>query len=197
MLVALNLFQAVGFYGFTNWAPTFIEHQGVKVTSSLAYSFVIAIANPIGPLLWMPIVERFERKWLVVAACFGTGALGLAVAATRLPAALIAQRDRDQLLQQPAVALLSRLPGRALPHPGAGDGDRLRLLLEPALDRGLQLCDRLPARPRRRAGRLRFHMLAAMLRGGSAPPRRCVVVMIAVSLFGPPTRGRALEEIAH
>ena len=74
LLVVLNAFQAVGFYGFTNWAPTFLASRGVHFAESLQYGFIIAVAYPIGPVIWSAIAERFERKWLVVAAaCLGTG----------------------------------------------------------------------------------------------------------------------------
>jgi len=90
LLVVLNAFQAVGFYGFTNWAPTFLASQGVAFATSLQYGFIIAIAYPIGPVIWSTIAERFERKWLVVAAAAGTGVLGLLFAANSAPLALIA-----------------------------------------------------------------------------------------------------------
>ena len=66
-----NLFQAVGFYGFANWVPTLIIAKGIHVTTSLEYAFIIAIANPIGPLLGMLVADRIERKWQIViaAAC--------------------------------------------------------------------------------------------------------------------------------
>ena len=162
LLVVLNAFQAVGFYGFTNWAPTFLAARGVHFAESLQYGFIIAAAYPVGPLIWSTVAERFERKWLVVAAAAGTGLLGLAFAAQSAPAAADRARRGDQLLQQPAELLLPRLPGRALPDPGARHRGGLRLFLEPALDGGLQLRDRLAAGPRRRAG----------ARSASSP-RRC------------------------
>ncbi len=51
MLIAFNLFQTVGFYGFNNWVPSFLIKQGIAVTASLGYTFVIAIAAPFGPLM--------------------------------------------------------------------------------------------------------------------------------------------------
>ena len=62
LLVVLNAFQAVGFYGFTNWAPTVLASRGVRFAESLQYGFIIAIAYPIGPVIWSTIAERFERQ---------------------------------------------------------------------------------------------------------------------------------------
>ncbi len=66
MLLVFNFFQAIGYYGFNNWLPTLIIQKGIAVTKSLWYSFVIAIALPLGALLAMSVVDKFERKWLIV-----------------------------------------------------------------------------------------------------------------------------------
>jgi putative MFS transporter len=78
MLIAFNIFQAVGFYGFANWVPTLLIKQGIALTTSLQYTFIIAIAAPFGPLLGAAAADRFERKWLLVSAALGVGLFGLA-----------------------------------------------------------------------------------------------------------------------
>ncbi len=90
MLIVFNLFQTVGFYGFSNWVPTFLIHQGIEVTTSLGYTFAIAIAAPFGPLLAAPFTDRIERKWLIVAGAFGVAASGLLFAQMRTAIPLIA-----------------------------------------------------------------------------------------------------------
>lgn len=67
MLIIFNLFQTVGFYGFSNWVPTLLIKRGIAITSSLEYTFMIAIAAPFGPLAAAAIADRFERKWQIVA----------------------------------------------------------------------------------------------------------------------------------
>ena len=89
MLVIFNAFQAVGFYGFANWVPTLLIRQGITVTSSLLYTFIIAIAAPFGPLLTMIIADRVERKWLIVTACGCLAIFGLLFSQMANPAALI------------------------------------------------------------------------------------------------------------
>ena len=71
MLTVFQFFQTFGFYGFAAWVPTLIAQQvGINVASSLQYAFIIAIANPVGPLLAMSFADKWERKWqLVGAAC--------------------------------------------------------------------------------------------------------------------------------
>jgi putative MFS transporter len=77
MLLALNIFQAMGFYGFSNWVPALLASQGVSFVKSLQYSFVIAIVYPLTPLLCATIADRIERKWLVVIGAAGTAVFGL------------------------------------------------------------------------------------------------------------------------
>jgi len=66
MLIVFHLFETLGYYGFANWAPTFLLSKGVTVTQSLRYTFVIALASPFGPLVGQFFADRFERKWQVV-----------------------------------------------------------------------------------------------------------------------------------
>jgi MFS transporter, putative metabolite:H+ symporter len=77
MLVVYNLFQTIGYYGFASWVPTFLIQQGVEVTRSLQYTFIIAIANPIGPLVGVWFADRIERKWQIAWAALVIAALGL------------------------------------------------------------------------------------------------------------------------
>lgn len=87
MLIAFNLFQAAGYYGFASWVPTLLIASGIEVTRSLAYTFIIAIAAPLGPLLGLFFTDHIERKWLISAAALAIAAAGLAFTqvATMLP----------------------------------------------------------------------------------------------------------------
>ncbi|HYL35148.1 MAG TPA: MFS transporter, partial [Bryobacteraceae bacterium] len=77
MLIFFNLFQTVGFYGFANWVPTLLIARGIAVTSSLQYTFIIAIAAPFGPLLAAGLADKAERKWQIVAAAFAIAVSGV------------------------------------------------------------------------------------------------------------------------
>jgi putative MFS transporter len=68
VLSIFNLCQTIAFYGFGSWVPTLILAKGILVTKSLQYSFLIALANPVGPLLGMLVADRMERKWQLVSA---------------------------------------------------------------------------------------------------------------------------------
>ena len=83
-------FQTIGFYGFGNWVPKLVSAQGVTIANSLEYAFVIALAYPAGPFLFMLFADRFERKCQIVAAAAGTAAFGLLFAQQRAAGAIIA-----------------------------------------------------------------------------------------------------------
>jgi putative MFS transporter len=78
ILVIFNLFQTVGYYGFASWVPQFLISQGIDVTRSLLYTFIIAIANPVGPLIFLTISDRFERKTQIALAAICIAIFGLA-----------------------------------------------------------------------------------------------------------------------
>ena len=77
MLVIFNIFQTIGFYGFSNWVPTLLIARGIPVTSSLRYTFLIAIAAPFGPLLAYALADKLERKWQIVGAASGVAVFGV------------------------------------------------------------------------------------------------------------------------
>jgi putative MFS transporter len=77
LLSIYNLLQTVGYYGFASWVPTLLIARGISVTKSLEYSFIIAIANPFGPLLGMLVADRVERKWQIVCAALAIALFGV------------------------------------------------------------------------------------------------------------------------
>ncbi|MEA2918361.1 MAG: transporter, putative metabolite:H+ symporter [Bradyrhizobium sp.] len=78
MLMIFQFFQTFGFYGFAAWVPTLIAQQtGINLGASLLYSFIIAIANPFGPLLAISFADKFERKWQLVGAACCIGVFGI------------------------------------------------------------------------------------------------------------------------
>jgi putative MFS transporter len=74
MLSIFNVAQAVGYYGFANWVPAMLVKQGITLTNTLLYSFLIAIAAPFGPLAAALVADKVERKWQIVA-CAATVAI--------------------------------------------------------------------------------------------------------------------------
>jgi putative MFS transporter len=89
LFMVFNFCQAFGFYGFANWVPTLLVEKGITVTKSLQYSFIVAFAYPIAPLLAASFADRFERKWIITGACTAIIAFGMAFSQLTAPALLI------------------------------------------------------------------------------------------------------------
>ena len=83
LLIVFQVLQAVGYYGFASWVPTFLISQGIAVTKSLQYTFLMAIASPLGPLLGRSFADKFERKWQIAWTAFLIAACGLLFARQR------------------------------------------------------------------------------------------------------------------
>ncbi len=89
LFMIFNLCQAFGVYGFANWVPALLVEKGITVTKSLQYSFIIAFAYPIAPLLAASFADRFERKWIICGAAVAISAFGMAFSQFTQPALLI------------------------------------------------------------------------------------------------------------
>jgi putative MFS transporter len=89
MLSVFNLMSTIGFYGFGAWVPTLLMAKGIQITTSLQYAFIIALANPVGPLLGMWVADRMERKWQIVCAGIGIGGFMFLFAQQEYPAIII------------------------------------------------------------------------------------------------------------
>jgi putative MFS transporter len=90
MLVLFQALQTIGFYGFANWAPTFLLKRGVSLLHSLEYTLLIAMVSPLGPLLAVWTSDRFERKWTIVILALLVAGFGLGFGNSVAPAAVIA-----------------------------------------------------------------------------------------------------------
>jgi len=184
MLAVFNFFQTVGFYGFGNWVPKLIEASGADVLHSLQYSAAIAIAYPIGPLLCLGLADRFERKWQIVAAALGTATFGLLFVAQKAPLAIICLGVlitlSNNLLSYAYHAYQAELFPTRIRARAVGfvySWSRLSTVFT-SLMIGFFL-DRFGTPGV-------FGFIAASM----------AVVCVSIGVFGPRTRGRALEEIA-
>ncbi|MGH8157515.1 MAG: MFS transporter [Rhodanobacter sp.] len=89
MLSVFNVAQVIGFYGFAAWVPTLLIARGITLTHSLEYSFIIAIANPFGPLLGSLFADRLERKLQIILGLMVMGLTMLAFSQASSPPVLI------------------------------------------------------------------------------------------------------------
>ncbi len=89
MLMVVNFFQTIGYYGFISWIPTLLIAKGIHITQSMQYTFLIALLNPVAPLVYMPIADRYERKWQVAVASLTVAAIGTLFAQLEQPVLLV------------------------------------------------------------------------------------------------------------
>lgn len=85
MLLIFNLFQTVGFYGFAAWVPTLLVSEGVTLLHSLLYTFIMALANPLGPIIGMLTSDRFQRKTMIATVAIAIAVSGTIFSFMRIP----------------------------------------------------------------------------------------------------------------
>jgi putative MFS transporter len=89
MLILFQMLQTIGFYGFANWAPTFLLKRGFSLLHSLEYTMLIALVSPVGPILAAWTSDRLERKWTIVVLALLVAAFGLGFGNASTPAAVV------------------------------------------------------------------------------------------------------------
>jgi len=89
MLSIFNAAQVIGFYGFNSWIPTLLIARGINVTHGLEYAFIIAISQPVGPLLGSFFADKIERKNQIIGGLSGMALMMAAFAFATSAAALI------------------------------------------------------------------------------------------------------------
>lgn len=89
MLVVMNFFQAIGFFGFGNWLPALLSGKGSTITHSLLYAFFITLAYPLGSLICSRYADKIENKWQIVLSSLMTVVFGTLFALVTNPGMLI------------------------------------------------------------------------------------------------------------
>ncbi len=185
MLVVFHALQTIGYYGFANWAPTFLLRRGVSLVHSLEYTMLIALVSPLGPALAVLTSDRLERKWAIVTMALLIAALGLGFAFWNAPVLIVASGALVTLCSNWFSALLHAYQSELFPTRLRATGvgftyswSRLSavfssLLIGAVLVRG-------------GVGAV-FTLLAAAMCG----------VALIIGLFGPRTNRITLEELAR
>lgn len=73
-----QVLQTVGYYGFGSLAPVVLTAKGHTVTESLLYAALSFCGYPLGSALSIPLIDRIERRTLIIAAALGIAGCGLA-----------------------------------------------------------------------------------------------------------------------
>ncbi|MDF0532313.1 MFS transporter [Tsukamurella sp. 8F] len=77
MLWLLSALEVFGYYGFGTVAPLVLVANGHTVQTSLLFVALSYLGYPLGAALAVPIVERIERKYLVIASAGAMAVFGL------------------------------------------------------------------------------------------------------------------------
>ena len=89
MLAVFHLFQPFGYYGFGTLAALVLVSRGYDVTSSLLFTAVSFIGYPLGSLASIPLLKRFERKYLIMATVAVMAICGVLFATVSAPAMIV------------------------------------------------------------------------------------------------------------
>ena len=157
MLVIFNLFQTIGYYGFSSWVPALLISQGIGITKSLAYTFIIAIAAPDRPADRRLLRRSFRTQMAARMGGHRHRGVRAVVRATDHRCRRDRVRASDHVVRQLDVVFFPRLPGRALSNPHSRPGGWLRLFVEPVQRHLLRLRHRLLPRPLRHGRRVQLH----------------------------------------
>ncbi|SDH79583.1 MFS transporter [Paraburkholderia phenazinium] len=185
MLIVFNFCQAIGYYGFANWVPTLLIGQGITVTKSLLYSFVIAIALPVGPLIAILYADKVQRKWLIVGAALAVIVFGLLFSQMRSALALILLGVLISLAGQTISVCYHAYQAELFP---TGVRCRANGFVYSASRVGAMMSGFTIAFLLRDFGVVGVFLGVTVC---------MLVVALAVGVFGPRTNGLRLEEISH
>jgi MFS transporter, putative metabolite:H+ symporter len=89
-ICVFHIFQTVGYYGFGTLVPLVLAAKGFSVVTSLTYTSIVFFGYPLGSALSLPIVERVDRRWLIVGSASLMALFGLALGSAASPTAIIA-----------------------------------------------------------------------------------------------------------
>ncbi len=185
MLCLFSMAQVVGFYGFAAWVPTLLIARGVNFVTSFEYSFIIALASPFGPALGLFFADRLERRTQIV--------LGLVLMALFMAGFAIVRQPLLLIL----IGVLFTLSANVMSY--AYHNYQAELFPTRIRARGIGFAYSWSRLAAAFAGLAVGYFLYA---GGVAAVAvfigvAMVVGVVMITVFGPDTTARALEDINH
>lgn len=183
MLSVFNAAQVIGFYGFNSWIPTLLIARGINITRGLEYAFIIALSQPLGPLLGSFFADRIERKHQIIAGLSGMAVMMAAFAVATAPAALI------------AIGIAFTLCANVMSY--AYHGYQAELFPTRIRSRAVGFVYSWS----RIAAAFSGLIIGSLLHGGGVPAvalfigGAMVVGIAVIGIFGPSTNGLGLEEL--
>lgn len=184
MLYVFQIFQTVGYYGFGTMVPLVLAHKGFSVLTSLTYTTIAFLGYPIGSALSLLVVEKIDRRLLIMLSALAMAAFGLALGFSASPVGISTFGTLYTLVSNIFSNAFHILQGEIFPTAirgrAAGSAYGLSRLSSAAMPFVL-----LPVLDNYGAA-VMFAVVAAAM----------VVVIADIGFFAPPTTGRRLDHIA-
>ncbi|SDZ10315.1 MFS transporter, putative metabolite:H+ symporter [Amycolatopsis xylanica] len=184
MLYVFQALQAFGYYGFGSLVPIVLAAKGFHLSTSLTYVALTFLGYPLGSALSIPIIERAQRKWLIIGSAAGMAGFGLAFGYATTSAAIITFGFCYTLLSNVFSNAFHTYQGELFPTElratAAGSAYSLSRLATAAMPFVL-----LPVLTGSGPGAMFAIVAGAMM-----------ILIVDVALLGPPTTGRSVESIA-
>jgi len=184
MLAAFQILQVFGYYGFGSLVPIILTAKGFDVAHSLLFSALSFLGYPIGSALSIPIMERVQRKWLIVAAAAGMAVFGLAfghaTGSVAIPLLGFCYTAISNVFSNAYHTYQAEIFPTSLRATAAGTGYSLSRLATAAMPYLL-----LPLLDAQGATAVFLVVALAM-----------VLLILITAVFGPRTTGRSVDEIS-
>lgn len=185
VLCVFHLFQTVGYYGFGTLVPLVLAAKGFTVIHSLTYTTLVLLGYPIGSALSVPIVERIDRRWLIVTGALSMAGFGVALGFATSPLWIVAfgfsYTVVSNLFSNAFHVFQAEIFPTAIRATASGTAYALSRLSSAAMPFVL-----LPVLNARGAAAMFTVVASAMF-----------VVIVDIGLFAPSTTGRTLEAVAR
>jgi putative MFS transporter len=85
MLYVFHVFQAVGYYSFGTMVPLVLARRGFSIPASLTYTTIAFLGYPVGSALSLLVVEKIDRRLLVMGSAAAMATIGMALGFARSP----------------------------------------------------------------------------------------------------------------
>jgi putative MFS transporter len=183
MLGAFQVFQTVGYYGFGTLVPIVLASKGYSIVTSLSFVALTFVGYPIGSALSLLVIERIDRRWIIVGSALLMSILGVCLGYATSPGAIV------------TLGFLYTLASNFF----SNGLHVFQVEIFPTFVRATAsgACYGLS---RLSSGAMPFVLLPVLRWWGAGPMFLVIaaalwIVMIDIALFAPSTTGRSLEEV--
>jgi MFS transporter, putative metabolite:H+ symporter len=184
VLWVFQIFQSVGYYGFGTLVPIVLAAKGFSVINSLSYVSAVYVGYPVGSALSIPLVERLDRRWLIVISAFLMAVFGIALGSATAPPLIVAFGLSYTIVSNVFSNAFHIFQAEIFPT----------VIRATATSSAYGLS-------RLSSAAMPFVLLPVLERSGAATMFAVVagamlVVIVDILAFAPPTTGRSLERVA-